>query len=403
MRISHPSGDSTRNPTTSSRRVIGSDGSRKYRTDGSTALSKVTVLSKTCDFSLIVRFYLMQQYTEKLIPSIVVCSHCIIHVRFDALLSEFRMIGSPNFWILVCILDKGSTLFDRGVYARSNGRYPDSQRKLLTAAAQRQLQRRFRTRIEMLVKPVRWRAEHATRGPVDFDDPIALSALVGSHSPFVGPHERVAFRTKDNEDRPATMIVRFVIAPHRPFGQMADQGIIGNLELRNVNARPLLFLRVDSGFARVGNEICLPDPLPVVSRKITMIANLEVIAFSVIAIAEYKIAIENKLFVVKMVQHHRRRRDRNKNSRIFGVIDETMRAVQRRGKKTSGLPTNRLRHATALLEFRNAFTLNDVNDFFVQMLLGFGHRPGRHSPDVNSGDSLQTSELKISSVTAQPV
>ena len=38
------------------------------------------------------------------------------------------------------------------------------------------------------------------------------------------------------------------------------------------------------------------------------------------------------------------------------------------GKKTSGLPLNRLRYTTALLKFRNPFTLNDINDFFVQML-----------------------------------
>ena len=94
--------------------------------------------------------------------------------------------------------------------------------------------------------------------------------------------------------RPATVVMRFVIASYRPFGQMADQGIIGNLELRNVNARSLLLLRIDSGLASVGNEIGLPDPLPVVGRKITMIANLEVIAFAVVAIAEYKIAIEDK-------------------------------------------------------------------------------------------------------------
>ena len=106
--------------------------------------------------------------------------------------------------------------------------------------------------------------------------------------------------------------MRFVIAPHRPFGQMADQSIIGNLKLGEVDPCPLLFLRVDGGFASIGNEIRLPDPLPVVGRKITVIPEIEVIAFAVIAIAESKIAIKDKFFVVKMVQDHRRRRDRQK-------------------------------------------------------------------------------------------
>src|SRR4030095_5407346 len=183
---------------------------------------------------------------------------------------------------------------------------------------------------------------------------------------------------------------------------MADQGIIRNLELCKVNPSPLLFLRVDNGFASVGNEIRLPDPLPVVGREITMIPNVEVIAFPVITIAECKIAIEDKFLVVKVVRDHRRRRDRDKKGRDFGVIDQAMHAVQRWGKKTSGLPLNRLRNTSPLLKFRNPFTLNDINDFFVQMLFRFGHRPGRYSTDVDSGDSLETSELKIGSVTAEP-
>src|SRR4029450_13625751 len=134
------------------------------------------------------------------------------------------------------------------------------------------------------------------------------------------------FGTKDNEDRSATVVMRFVIAPHRPFGQMTDQSIIRHLELCKVTPGPLLFLGVNSGFASVGNEVCLPYPLPVVGRKITAIPNVEVIAFPVIAIAECKIAIEDKLFVVKMVQDHRRRRNRNKNGRTLGIIDEAMRA-----------------------------------------------------------------------------
>ena len=43
--------------------------------------------------------------------------------------------------------------------------------------------------------------------------------------------------------------------------------------------------------------------------------------------------IEDKFFVVKMVQDHRRRRDRDKKGGDFGVIDEAMRAVQRWEKR----------------------------------------------------------------------
>ena len=58
----------------------------------------------------------------------------------------------------------------------------------------------------------------------------------------------------------------FVIAPHRPLGKMADQRIVGNLELSEIHARALLLLSVDHGFTRVGNEVGFPNPLPIVGR-----------------------------------------------------------------------------------------------------------------------------------------
>src|SRR5215468_4746658 len=254
----------------------------------------------------------------------------------------------------------------------------------------------------MLVKPIRWRAEDASRGPIDSHNSIAVAAFVGTRSPFVGPHERIAFGSEDSENRSATVVMRLVIASHRPFGQMADQRVIGDLELRKLDACTLLFLSVDGGLTNIGNEIGFPDPLPVVGRKITAIPDLEIIAFAVVAIRECKITIENKFFVMKMVQDHRRRRDREKKRGSFAEIDEAVGAVQWWRKKTAGLPADRMRHATALLKFRDPFALKDVNDFFVQMLFRFGHRPGRHAADVNSGDSFQASELKISPIAPEP-
>ena len=97
----------------------------------------------------------------------------------------------------------------------------------------------------MLVKPIGRRAKNTARHPIDSHDLVAKAAFIGPRAQMVGPHERIAFRTQDNEDRSAAVKMRFVIAPHRPFGQMADQGIIGNLELRKIDPRAFLFLRVD--------------------------------------------------------------------------------------------------------------------------------------------------------------
>ena len=65
----------------------------------------------TCDFSLISRPQLVR-YTAKTSPSIVVRCGRIIHIRFNAFVCEFGLIGAANFRVLVRVLDEGSALFD---------------------------------------------------------------------------------------------------------------------------------------------------------------------------------------------------------------------------------------------------------------------------------------------------
>jgi len=45
---------------------------------------------------------------------------------------------------------------------------------------------------------------------------------------------------------------------------MAYKNVAGNFELRDIDARAFLLLRIDLCLARVGNKIGLPNPLPVV-------------------------------------------------------------------------------------------------------------------------------------------
>src|SRR5262249_8553619 len=111
LMIININGVSTRKPTTSSKKVIGSDGSRKKRIGGRTPLSKGKGFPMTCDLSLIFGPQVFQ-YTGKTSPSIVVCCRRIIHIRCDAFACEFGLISAPDFQVLVRVLDEGASLFD---------------------------------------------------------------------------------------------------------------------------------------------------------------------------------------------------------------------------------------------------------------------------------------------------
>ena len=89
------------------------------------------------------------------------------------------------------------------------------------------------------------------------------------------------------------MKVGFVITAHRPLGKMTDQGVIGNFELSEIDTSAFLFLGVDLGFARVGNKVGFPNPLPVVGREITFVARLEIVLFGIVAIGAVVIARNN--------------------------------------------------------------------------------------------------------------
>src|SRR5439155_19959826 len=101
-----------------------------------------------------------------------------------------------------------------------------------------------------------------------------------------------------------------------PFGQVTDQGVIGYLELRDVDPCAFLLLRVDLRVAGVWNKISLPNPLPVVGRQITFVGRLEIGRFAVVTVIEGEIAGKNELLIVIVIEYHRRGGNRQKSSRF---------------------------------------------------------------------------------------
>src|SRR5581483_11507903 len=115
----------------------------------------------------------------------------------------------------------------------------------LAAVAKRELARFLIAGIEMLVEPAARRAEDAALAPVDLDALIGVAGLIGPNPRFRRPHERVALRAQDEQNRAALMEVRLVIASHRPLGNVADQRAAAHVEGSNLHAVALGLRRID--------------------------------------------------------------------------------------------------------------------------------------------------------------
>src|SRR5437773_11127920 len=99
--------------------------------------------------------------------------------------------------------------------------------------------------------------------------------------------------------------MRLVISSDRPLRKMADQRVVRDLKLGEINAGPLLLLGVDLRLSGIRNKVRFPNPLPVVGRQIALVAGLEIIRFPVVAIHKRKITVENESFIVKRSEERR--------------------------------------------------------------------------------------------------
>src|SRR4029453_16164132 len=72
--------------------------------------------------------------------------------------------------------------------------------------------------------------------PIHFNDLIAIAGFVWTYPCFLRPHEGVPFGAKYQKNRAPRMEVCFVITPHRPLGEVTDQGTAAHIERGNAHA-----------------------------------------------------------------------------------------------------------------------------------------------------------------------
>ncbi|MBI4489326.1 MAG: hypothetical protein HY694_09600 [Deltaproteobacteria bacterium] len=62
---------------------------------------------------------------------------------------------------------------------------------------------------------------------------------------FLRPHKHIAFGAENKQNGTAIMMVGFMIAPNRPFGDVAHERTPSHIKSSDVNARPFSFSRVN--------------------------------------------------------------------------------------------------------------------------------------------------------------
>src|ERR1044071_4254533 len=110
--------------------------------------------------------------------------------------------------------------------------------------AQRQIARRLRAGIEVLMKPLIRRHHHAARPPVD---PLHRFAR--------RPENRIALSGKNDHVRARTMFVSLLVSPHRKFRDVRAHGVLGQVEFHVGAALAALAVIRELEGMRIGHEV----------------------------------------------------------------------------------------------------------------------------------------------------
>src|SRR6516162_10844858 len=186
------------------------------------------------------------------------------------------------------------------------------------------------------MKPTRGRTENTAFAPIYFNDLIAIARFVWTYPGFLRPHEGVSFGAKDQKNRASRMKMRFVIASHRPFGEVTDQRAATHIERGNAHAVSFRLGGIHQRATGIGDKVRLPVKKP--PLKLPIRCRHKIVSPAVETLIECIIATKDKRDVVQQVNHQRRARHSQENSRLAAAIDHSVRAIKRSRKETPLVP-----------------------------------------------------------------
>src|SRR5262245_9741540 len=169
----------------------------------------------------------------------------------------------------------------------------------------------------MLMKPVAWRNNEASRLPVVALDRLALR-----------PHKGISHATQNNNVSARPVIMRLFVCAYGEFRHVTTKGIFRKLEANLRTASAPFFPVKQLKIPNIGNEVRLPG-----SSGIPGAGAAEIIFLRVEAIGKSVVTIEEEVRVVKQIHHHRCTRHCQITSGFAAVaVEMLVPGVQRRGK-----------------------------------------------------------------------
>src|SRR4030095_15714131 len=149
------------------------------------------------------------------------------------------------------------------------------------------------------MKPACGWAENAAFAPIHFNHLIAIAGFIWTYTCFLRPHEGVTFGAKYQKNRAPGMKVGFVIASHRPLGEVTHQRTAAHIERGYAHA---VALRL-GGIHERPTGICDKVRLPVKKAplKLPIRCRDKIVSPAVKALIECIVATKHKRDVVKQV------------------------------------------------------------------------------------------------------
>src|SRR5688500_10238854 len=232
--------------------------------------------------------------------------------------------------VFVGVLDQSAAFFYVDVNAVLAALVGDleSDRVDAAAVAEREMARRLRAGIEMLVKPAPRRAVNAARFPFYLDDVFSMAGFVGSNAQLFRPQQHIAGRLQAQENRAGAVIVRLVVARGWPLRDMTDRTVSRKLELSDPHSRAFHFAVVQMCRLDVHAEIGFQDMLH--ARLVALLADVEITVGAGVALGKYVGTIKYKLLAVDGIHHQRRICHAEELHRLTPAVNQAMRGIERR-------------------------------------------------------------------------
>src|SRR5439155_27054522 len=134
---------------------------------------------------------------------------------------------------------------------------------------------------------------------------------------------------------------------------------------------------------------------------VALLADFKIVLLAVIAILETVWAVEDKVLVAINIERERRVGHGKKAHGLARAVEQAMRGVQRRRKKAPFVPFEHFLVTMVVPQLRRALTVQDTNDFFVQMPFRLERVARRNLADVPAGDPLHAVQLNKCGLAAQ--